>query len=146
LIFTAEDAEEHGGMWLIFTAEDAEEHGGMTSRAKINELTGKLVDAAMKVHTVLGPGLLESAYEACLAYKLEQRGLKVHSQVEVPVLYENIRIDVGYRCDLVVEDTVISVDQSRVTVLSDHQAASYFRQRSYGFASPPVCYPGPGGY
>jgi hypothetical protein len=51
----------------------------MTSRAKINELTGKIVDAAMKVHTVLVPGLLESAYEACLAYELEQRGLKVHS-------------------------------------------------------------------
>jgi GxxExxY protein len=62
----------------------------MTSRAKINELTGKIVDAAMKVHTVC-PGLLESAYEACLAYELEQRGLKVHSQVELPVLYDNIR-------------------------------------------------------
>ena len=82
----------------------------MTSREKINEITGRIVDAAMKVHTVytvLGPGLLESAYEACLAYELDQRGLKVHSQVELPVIYENIRIDVGYRCDLLVEDTVI---------------------------------------
>lgn len=101
----------------------------MTSREKINEITGKIVDAAMKVHTVLGPGLLESAYEASLAYELDQRGLKVHSQVELPVLYENIRIDVGYRCDLVVEDTVIVELKSLEKVLPVHRAQllSYLR-------------------
>ncbi len=94
----------------------------MTSRTRINEITGKIVDAAMKVHTVLGPGLLESAYEACLAYELDQRGLKVHSQVELPVAYGNIRIDVGYRCDLLVEDTVIVELKSVEKVLPVHQA------------------------
>ena len=54
----------------------------MTSREKINEITGKIVDAAMKVHTVLGPGLLESAYEAYLAYELDPRGLKVVPQAQ----------------------------------------------------------------
>lgn len=94
----------------------------MTSRAKINQITGRIVDAAMKVHTVLGPGLLESAYAACLAYELDQRGLKVHSQVELPVVYENIRIDVGYRCDLLVEDTVIVELKSVERVLPLHKA------------------------
>jgi GxxExxY protein len=94
----------------------------MTSRTRINEITGKIVDAAMKVHTVLGPGLLESAYEACLAYELDQRGLKVHSQVELPVAYGNIRIDVGYRCDLLVEDTANVELKSVEKVLPVHQA------------------------
>jgi GxxExxY protein len=89
---------------------------------KINEITGKIVDAAMKVHTVLGPGLLESAYAACLAYELVQRGLKVQSQVEMPVIYENIRIDVGYRCDLLVEDAVIVEIKSVEKVIPLHHA------------------------
>jgi GxxExxY protein len=94
----------------------------MTSREKINEITGTIVDAAMKVHSVLGPGLLESAYEAPLAYELDQRGLKVHCQVEVPVLYGNIRIDVGYRCDLLVEDTALVELKSLQKVLPVHRA------------------------
>lgn len=94
----------------------------MTSRAEINEITGKVVDAAMKVHTVLGPGLLESAYQACLAYELDKRGLKARRQVELPVIYENIRIDVGYRCDLLIEDTVIVELKAVEKVLPVHQA------------------------
>ena len=74
---------------------------------EINDVTGAVVDAAFKVHSVLGPGLLESAYHACLAYELRKRGLKVLTQVELPVMYDGIRIDVGYRIDLVVEGSVV---------------------------------------
>jgi GxxExxY protein len=73
----------------------------------INDVTGQIVDAAMKVHTALGPGLLESTYEACLAFELSKRGLHVQRQVELPVMYDGIRIEVGYRIDLLVEELVI---------------------------------------
>jgi len=74
---------------------------------EINEITGQIIDAALKVHTALGPGLLESAYEACLAHELTKRGLKVDQQKELPVLYDGLKLDVGYRIDLLVEDSVI---------------------------------------
>jgi GxxExxY protein len=73
----------------------------------LNDITGQIVDAAMKVHTALGPGLLESAYEACLAFELTKRGLRVERQLALPVTYDEVRIDVGYRLDLLVEGQVI---------------------------------------
>jgi len=73
----------------------------------INEISGHIVDAAIKVHSALGPGLLESAYEACLRHELSKRGLKVTSQVLLPVEYDGVRIDAGFRIDLLVEDAVI---------------------------------------
>ena len=75
------------------------------ARAHINEITGEVVNSAMKVHSVLGPGLLESAYQACLAHELRNRGLQVATQVALPVVYEGHRLEVGYRIDLVVEGT-----------------------------------------
>lgn len=72
-----------------------------------NEISGQVVNAAMKVHTLLGPGLLESAYEACLAYELSQRGLAVQTQVELPIQYGDMQLDAGYRLDMLVEETVI---------------------------------------
>lgn len=74
---------------------------------ELNKISEEIIGAAMQVHTTLGPGLLESAYEACLKYELEKRGLKVLSQVGLPVIYDGIKIDVGYRLDLLVEDVVI---------------------------------------
>lgn len=73
----------------------------------INEVSGQVIDAAMKVHTALGPGLLESAYEGCLLHELRKRGLRAAKQVELPVVYDGVQIDVGYRIDLLVEDLVI---------------------------------------
>jgi len=69
---------------------------------RINQISGEIVDAAMKVHSALGPGLLESAYEACLKHELTRRGLKVLSQVTLPVIYDCVEIDIGYRIDLLV--------------------------------------------
>src|SRR5262249_25116156 len=73
----------------------------------LNQISGSIVDAAMKVHTALGPGLLESAYEACLGDELRKRGLQVQSQVALPVTYDGIKIDIGYRIDLLVEESVV---------------------------------------
>src|SRR3954471_1928389 len=66
-----------------------------------------IITAGLKVHTALGPGLLESAYEACLAHELRKQGLKCETQVLLPVDYDGIRLDLGYRIDLLVEDLVI---------------------------------------
>jgi GxxExxY protein len=73
----------------------------------INEITGQVIDAAMKVHTLLGPGLLESSYETCLAHELRKRGVDCRTQVVLPIEYEGIRLDAGYRIDLLVEGVVI---------------------------------------
>ena len=73
---------------------------------EINDITGTIIDAAMQVHTALGPGLLESAYRTCLAYELRTRGLKVREEHPLPVLYKEIRLDAGYRIDLLVEEAV----------------------------------------
>lgn len=73
----------------------------------VNQVSGQIINAAMKVHSSLGPGLLESAYEACLLHELRQSGLKAQTQVSLPVSYDGVKIDVGYRIDLLVEDAVI---------------------------------------
>lgn len=67
----------------------------------------QIVDAAYRVHTTLGPGLLESVYQAALAYELEKRGLRVARQQAIPVVYETVRIDTGFHADLIVEEQVI---------------------------------------
>jgi GxxExxY protein len=73
----------------------------------VNELTQKILGAAMKVHSALGPGLLENAYEKCLLYELHQCDLNVITQLPLPIVYKNIKIDAAYRIDLLVENKVI---------------------------------------
>ena len=72
-----------------------------------NEVATQIVDAAYRIHTSLGPGLLESVYEVVLAYEVENRGLRVVRQQAVPIVYRDTRIEVGFRADLIVEDKVI---------------------------------------
>ncbi len=72
-----------------------------------NEVSKAVIDAAFKVHQSLGPGLLESVYEICLCHELEKAGFKVKRQVNVPVVYDNIRFDAGFRLDMLVEGKVI---------------------------------------
>lgn len=72
-----------------------------------NEIAREVVDAAYRVHVALGPGLLESVYEATLAYELRKRGLAVLRQVSIPVVYEEVRLDEGFRADLIVEEKLI---------------------------------------
>jgi GxxExxY protein len=73
----------------------------------LNDLAGQIIGAAMEVHTVLGPGLLENTYEACLAHELECNDIRATSQVYLPVKYKGVSIDAGYRIDLIVEDSII---------------------------------------
>lgn len=72
-----------------------------------SELTELIIGCAIKVHKFLGPGLLESAYEECLNYELNKNGLMVKRQVPIPVIYEEVRLDCGYRLDLLVNEKVI---------------------------------------
>jgi GxxExxY protein len=82
----------------------------------------EVVDAAIKVHRSLGPGLLESAYQACLAYELRKRGLRVTCEVLLPVLYDGQQIDAGYRIDMLVEERVIVENKAVERLLPIHQA------------------------
>ncbi len=83
-----------------------------------NELSEKIIGAAIKVHKNLGPGLLESAYEECLYYELEKLQLKIEKQKPMPLIYENVKLDVGYRIDILVEDKVV-IEIKSVEALND---------------------------
>lgn len=74
---------------------------------EMNDISGEVVDAAMKVHTALGPGLLESVYQKCLQHELHKRGLKVESEVWLPVVYDGVKIEGGYKVDLLIEGQVV---------------------------------------
>lgn len=87
-----------------------------TQRQKLNELSGKVIGACIEIHRELGPGLLESAYEECLAYELSKAGLCFDRQRPLPVRYKEVRLDCGYRLDFVVEDLLI-VELKAVTEL-----------------------------
>ena len=87
-----------------------------------NEISGIVLTAAMKVHTTLGPGLLESVYEACLAFELRAQGLSVETQVALPVVYESIKLEAGYRIDLIVEGSVLVEVKSVETLAPVHHA------------------------
>ncbi len=88
----------------------------------INNTTGQIVDAAMKVHTALGPGLLESAYEACLAFELKKRGFRIERQNKMPIEYEDVTIDVGYRLDLLVNNEVVVELKAVAEIAPIHEA------------------------
>jgi GxxExxY protein len=93
------------------------------------ELTEQIIAAAIEVHRELGPGLLESAYEECLCYELSQRGLAFQRQVPLPVAYKGVRLDCGYRLDIVVGDKIVlelkSVEE--ITDLHKAQLLTYLR-------------------
>jgi GxxExxY protein len=72
-----------------------------------DQISREILDSAYKVHSKLGPGLLESAYRTCLSYELQKKGLKVEEEKPLPLIYEDIRLDCGYRLDMLVEDKVI---------------------------------------
>jgi GxxExxY protein len=86
------------------------------------ELTGEIIGAAIEVHKHLGPGLLESAYEECLAYELVQRGLQIERQRPVPVVYKKVKLDLGYRIDILVGNTVLLELKSVDSLAPVHEA------------------------
>ncbi len=89
---------------------------------ELDKIAKAVVDAAFKVHFNIGPGLLESAYEACLAYEISQRGLSVEQQVAVPLVYEKVNLNVGFRIDLIVQKRLIVEVKAVETLLSVHRA------------------------
>ncbi len=97
------------------------------------ELTGKIIGAAIEVHRNLGPGLLESAYEECLAFELDESGLNYRRQVVLPIRYKKARIDMAYRVDLLVEEEVIVELKTVLSVLPVHRAQLLTYLRLSGF-------------
>ncbi len=95
----------------------------------IQAVSREIVDSAIKVHSTLGPGLLESAYKACLAYELRKRGLRVRTEVDLPVRYDGVVIDVAYRIDLLVEECVVVELKAvtRVHEVHDAQLLSHLK-------------------
>ena len=95
-----------------------------------NELiTGQIIKASLRLHSILGPGLLESAYRLCLAHELQQRGIAVQAEIPVPLVYDGLVIDVGYRIDLLVEHCVVVELKTVRKLLPVHHAQflSYLR-------------------
>lgn len=85
---------------------------------KENDISGKIIGCAIEVHKALGPGLLESAYEECLFYELRKTGLRVDRQKPLPVVYKEVKLEAGYRIDLLVENKVV-VELKAVEALND---------------------------
>ena len=94
----------------------------MRSRPEIEALATTVVDAVFAVHQQLGPGLLESAYHACLAYELQKRGLAIRCQVLLPVQYDDLKLDAGYRIDLLIEDEILLEHKSVQSIAPIHEA------------------------
>ena len=90
--------------------------------SRIDQITESIIGAAIEVHKALGPGLLESAYESCLAFELSQRGLETKRQFALPLAYKEVKRDGGYRIDLLVENQVIIELKATDRVLPIHEA------------------------
>ena len=101
---------------------------------EVDKLTSEIIGAAIEVHRFLGPGLLESAYEACLSYELRLRNLKLEHQKPLPIVYKNVMLECGYRLDLLVEDQVIVEIKSvqELDPVHEAQLLSYLKLRGGG--------------
>lgn len=89
---------------------------------EINQITHEILDSAYKIHSKLGPGLLESAYQACLVYELRKKGLKVEVEKTLPLIYEEVKLECGYRIDLLVGNQVV-VELKTVEAFTDVHVA-----------------------
>jgi len=100
---------------------------------ELNNSSGAVVDAAIKVHTALGPGLLEGAYEGCLVHELRKRGHLAVQQLALPILYDGVCIDLGYRIDLLVDGGVVVEVKSvgKLAPIHNAQLLSYLKHGSY---------------
>lgn len=94
----------------------------MKTKKTINELTYKIIGAAMEVHKELGPGLLESVYQKCLKYEFKQRGLFFQSELEIDLLYKGIRLNTELRCDFLVENSIVVELKAVEYILPVHKA------------------------
>jgi GxxExxY protein len=101
----------------------------VSERDILNNITDQIIGSAVAVHRVVGPGLLESAYEACLVFELREPGLKVEQQKPLPIIYRGVKLDCGYRLDVVVEGRVVVEIKAveRINSLHEAQLLSYLR-------------------
>jgi GxxExxY protein len=101
----------------------------MDENIRLDQITRRIIGAAIEVHRALGPGLLESAYEACLAFELVHAGFNVERQKPLPVVYKEVKLDCGYRLDLLVDDTVVVEIKAVDEIVPIHKAQllSYLR-------------------
>ena len=103
---------------------------------RVNALTEAVIGAAIKVHRALGPGLLESVYQACLVFELRRIGLRVLVNVPVPVTYDDVRLDLGFRLDIVVEDCLVLEIKSvkKLAAIHDAQVLTYLKLSGFPIA------------
>jgi len=94
----------------------------MSEKEELNRITQAIIGTAIEVHKQLGPGLLESAYEACLAFELVERGYQVEQQKPLPLLYKKVKLDCGYRLDIIVEEKIIVEIKAVDRLLPIHEA------------------------
>lgn len=94
----------------------------MSQKEELNRITQSIIGAAIEVHKNLGPGLLESAYEACIVFELVQLGLRVEQQKPLPLIYKQVALDCGYRLDILVEGNVVVEVKSVDSLLPIHEA------------------------
>jgi len=87
---------------------------------EINDITGIIIEESIKIHNDLGPGLLESVYEELLTYRLNKRGLEIKRQTPIPLYYEEVKMDIGFRSDLIIENKVIVEIKSVETIAAVH--------------------------
>lgn len=101
----------------------------MRENDRLDEISRRIIGAAIEVHRHLGPGLLESAYQSCLAFELKQLGPKAEEQKPLPVVYKQVKLDCGYRLDMVVEDEIIVEIKAieKLLPIHDAQLLSYLR-------------------
>ncbi len=98
-------------------------------RDELNEISGKIIESAIKVHKALGPGMLEGAYQVCLMHEVVKSGFRVESEIPMPIVYDGIKLSSGYRIDLLVEDSVIVELKATERLMPVHEAQllSYLR-------------------
>ena len=94
----------------------------MKTREELEAIATIMVDAIIYVHRILGPGLLESTYQTCLAHELQKRGLHVRCEVVLPVVYDNLEIEAGYRIDMLVEEVIVVENKVVQALLPIHEA------------------------
>lgn len=100
---------------------------------EMNELSGKIIGLAIEVHTALGPGLLESSYKECLYYKIGKSGLYVEKEKPIPLIFENVKLECGYRIDLLVDNKIV-IEIKSVDALNDihlAQTLTYLKLGNY---------------
>ncbi len=100
---------------------------------ELNELSAQVIGCGIKVHSALGPGLLESAYQECLCYELQECGLRVKKELALPIVYKDVKLDHGYRIDLLVEDQIV-IEIKTVEAFTDvhtAQVLTYLKLGNY---------------